>query len=195
MLMTTSTPLKELVPVTARGEATRRKLLASAEIEFGTKGFPAASVSSITQRADVGQGTFYLYFHSKEEVFATLVRDINADQCAEINALVTSLTPGREAERQLAGLLLRLAAQSPGRQRILAEAQFVDAPVFQAEQQRRFAAVAAGLSDGRREAGAPSAVLRAAALIGACGLATVEHCQWRNQPLGPGVIEAVMGAV
>src|ERR1700757_502104 len=68
--------LKELVPVTARGEATRRKLLSAAEEEFGGKGFHAASVSSITTRAGVGQGTFYLYFHSKEEIFVTLVRDI-----------------------------------------------------------------------------------------------------------------------
>jgi len=52
--------LKALVPATARGEATRRKLLAAAEIEFGARGFHAASVSSITTRADVGQGTFYL---------------------------------------------------------------------------------------------------------------------------------------
>ena len=65
-----------IIPATARGEATRRKLLDAAEKEFGGKGFHAASVSSITTRADVGQGTFYLYFHSKEEIFVTLVRDI-----------------------------------------------------------------------------------------------------------------------
>ena len=47
-----------IVPATARGEATRRKLLDSAEKEFGEKGYHAASVSSITTRADVGQGTF-----------------------------------------------------------------------------------------------------------------------------------------
>lgn len=67
---------RELVPVTARGEATRRKLLSAAEIEIGEKGFHVASVSSITTRADVGQGTFYLYFHSKDEIFLTLIRDI-----------------------------------------------------------------------------------------------------------------------
>jgi len=190
MLMNTSTPLKELVPVTARGEATRKKLLASAEIEFGSKGFPAASVSSITQRADVGQGTFYLYFHSKEEVFATLVRDINAEQCAELAALASTAT-GKEAERAVVTLLLEFVAQSPGRHRILTEAQFVDAPVFQAEQEKRFAAIAGSLAQGQR--GTPELQLRAAVLVGASGLAAIEHCQWRGKPVSKGLIDAVAG--
>lgn len=193
MLMTTSTPLKDLVPVTARGEATRKKLLASAEIEFGSKGFPAASVSSITQRADVGQGTFYLYFHSKEQVFATLVRDINAEQCAEITALADTDAAGREAERSVASLLLEQVAQAPGRHRILTEAQFVDAPVFQAEQKKRFAAVAACLLEGGRHGSAESLQLRAAALVGASGLAAIEHCQWSGRPVGKPLVDAVLG--
>lgn len=191
MLMTTSPPLKELVPVTPRGEATRKKLLASAEIEFGGKGFPAASVSSITQRADVGQGTFYLYFHSKEEVFATLVRDINAEQCAALAALAPA--PGQTAERGVVSLLLDFVAESPGRHRILTEAQFVDAPVFQAEQEKRFAVIARGLAQDRRQASAIELQQRAAALVGASGLAAVEHFQWRGQSGSKGLIEAVAG--
>jgi len=190
MLMNTSPPLKELVPVTARGEATRRKLLASAEIEFGEKGFPAASVSSITQRADVGQGTFYLYFHSKEEVFATLVRDINAEQCLELAALATAAS-GKDAERAVVTLLLKLVAEAPGRHRILTEAQFVDAPVFQAEQEKRFAAIAVSLTRG--QLATPELQLRAAALVGATGLAAIEHCQWRSKPVSKALIDAVAG--
>lgn len=195
MLMTTSTPPKDLVPVTARGEATRKKLLAAAEIEFGSKGFPAASVSSITQRADVGQGTFYLYFHSKEQVFATLVRGINAEQCAQIAALAETISAAPEAERRVAALLLELVAQAPGRHRILTEAQFVDAPMFQAEQQKRFAAVAACLLEGSRSASAAELQLRAAALVGASGLVAVEHCHWRGRPVNRALIEAVAGRV
>ena len=46
--------LAPLIPATARGEATRRKLINAAEDEFGSKGFHLASVSSVTQRAGVG---------------------------------------------------------------------------------------------------------------------------------------------
>lgn len=191
MLMTTSTSLKDLVPVTPRGEATRKKLLASAEIEFGSKGFPAASVSSITQRADVGQGTFYLYFHSKEQVFATLVRNINAEQCSEIAALATGVET--EADRAVVRMLLDFVAQSPGRHRILTEAQFVDPPVFRAEQEKRLAAVAGCLLERRRGAIGPELQLRAAALVGACGLAAIEHCQWRGKPVSKTLVDAVVG--
>ncbi len=60
-------------PKTKRGEATRNKILAAAESEIGGKGFSEASISSITTAAGVGQGTFYIYFDSKEEILRALV--------------------------------------------------------------------------------------------------------------------------
>lgn len=188
MQMNTTPPLKELVPVTARGEATRRKLLASAETEIGNKGFATASVSSITQRADVGQGTFYLYFHSKEEVFATLVREIAAAQCAELAALPKAAN----GERALAAALLEFVAAHPGRHRILREAQFVDAPVYREAQDQLIAAIARVLSAQRT---GPDAALklRAAALLGAAECAGLLHCQWVGKPVDQSLIDAVVG--
>jgi AcrR family transcriptional regulator len=46
-----------LTPVTARGEATRRKILDAAEEVFGEMGYYEASISEITRRAGVAQGT------------------------------------------------------------------------------------------------------------------------------------------
>lgn len=57
-------------PSTARGRATRQRLLDAAIAEFGEKGFHAASVSAITTRAGIGQGTFYIYFASKDACYA-----------------------------------------------------------------------------------------------------------------------------
>ena len=184
-MMNTSLPLKELVPVTARGEATRRKLLASAGIEFGSKGFPAASVSSITQRADVGQGTFYLYFHSKEEVFATLVRDIGAAHCRNIEGL-----SGQDGERQLPTLLLDFVATQPGPHRILREAQFVDEPVFREVQEKLFTAIA-NVFGTQGQAMPDDSRLRAAALLGAAEHAALQHCIWGGKPVGKALVEAV----
>lgn len=62
-------------PATARGEATRSKLLDAAEHEFGENGFHAASVASITRRAGVAQGTFYLYYEGKQQIFGELLND------------------------------------------------------------------------------------------------------------------------
>ncbi len=192
MLMNTTPPLKELIPVTPRGEATRKKLLASAEIEFGSKGFPAASVSSITQRADVGQGTFYLYFHSKEEVFATLVRDIGAERCRQIETLPVEPAASKEGDRRLVSMLLDFVSQQPGQHRILREAQFVDEPVFREAQEKLFAAVAGVLARGRSGSDADSS-LRAAALLGAAEHAALQHCVWGDKPVGKALVEAVIG--
>ena len=61
------------IPKTRRGRETREKLLQAAEVEFGERGFADASIASITQRAGVALGTFYVYFESKEEIFRALV--------------------------------------------------------------------------------------------------------------------------
>ncbi len=63
-------------PVTARGEATRRRILDAAEDVFGEWGYYEASISQITRRANIAQGTYYLYFRSKLEIFIQLVEDL-----------------------------------------------------------------------------------------------------------------------
>lgn len=194
MLMNAQAAPKELIPVTPRGEATRRKLLASAEIEFGAKGFPAASVSSITQRADVGQGTFYLYFHSKEEVFATVVRELGREQRRAISALAAEQAGRKDSERLLAETLVEFVASEPGRYRILREAQFVDEPVFRETQEQLFAAIADVLVAGSRGAlGTGEAALRAAAIAGAAEQSALRHCLWAGKPSAKALIDAVLG--
>ena len=89
-----------LVPVTARGEATRRRILDAAEDVFGKMGYYEASVSEITRRAGVAQGTFYIYFHSKRETFVELIEDIGERLRSATSAAIEG-APGRiEAERR-----------------------------------------------------------------------------------------------
>ena len=89
-------------PATARGEATRQKLLDAAEGEFGERGFVKASVSSITKRAGVGQGTFYLYFPSKEAILRELVRHMGrALRRALAEATGAEATGGAEGRLEL----------------------------------------------------------------------------------------------
>ena len=64
--------------LTARGERTRQKLLESAERIFAELGYHDASIVKITEAAGVGQGTFYLYFSSKKQVFEEVVLDLNS---------------------------------------------------------------------------------------------------------------------
>ena len=69
---------RSLSPSTPRGEATRQKVLEAAELVFGERGYHGASVTEITRAAGVAQGTFYLYFRGKKEIYLDLVDSLGA---------------------------------------------------------------------------------------------------------------------
>lgn len=118
-------------PLTARGEATRQKLLEAAEAFFGQKGYHATSVTDVTRAAGVAQGTFYLYFDGKEEVFRELVRDLS-HRLRRAIARETAGVRGRLAVED-AGLraFLRFASEHRDLYRIVFESQFIDPALFQ----------------------------------------------------------------
>jgi len=189
--------LKELVPVTARGEATRRKLLSAAEIEIGEKGFHAASVSSITTRADVGQGTFYLYFHSKDEIFVTLVRDIGRTLRKHMAVAVASSKDRLHAERLGLDAFFQFAQAHPGLYRIVQESQFVDEAVFREYYER----LAQGYSEDLREAAAigdispGDAEARAWAIMGIGHFIGMRWCLWQRQTPSSDMVDSVMDLI
>lgn len=90
----------QLTPVTARGEATRRRILDAAEGVFGEMGYYEASISEITRRAGVAQGTFYIYFHSKREIFAEMVEDLGQQLRKATSQAVSGTSNRIEAERR-----------------------------------------------------------------------------------------------
>ncbi len=52
---------------------TQERILEAAKLVFAEKGYHAARVSDIVEQAGVAQGTFYLYFKSKQAIFTSLV--------------------------------------------------------------------------------------------------------------------------
>jgi AcrR family transcriptional regulator len=58
-----------------RKQRTRQQLMDAAASLILEKGFNAVSIQDITDRADVGRGTFYLHFRDKEEVAAKLLQE------------------------------------------------------------------------------------------------------------------------
>ncbi len=120
-----------LVPVTARGEATRRRILDAAEAVFGEKGYYAASVTEITQRAQVAQGTFYLYFHSKREIFLKLVEDLGKSLRLSLSAATRASDNRFEMERVGFEAFFAFARAHRQLYRIVQEADRLDQPTFQ----------------------------------------------------------------
>jgi len=188
---------KELTPVTARGEATRRKLLAAAEVEIGEKGFHIASVSSITTRADVGQGTFYLYFHSKDEIFLTLVRDIGSRLRRHMALAVDGSTDRIAAERRGLEAFFEFAHAHPGLYRIVQESQFVDEAVFREYYERLAESYAEDLAEAtaRGELAPGNAVARAWTIMGIGHFVGMRWCLWQRQVPAPELVDAVMDLI
>lgn len=58
---------------TQKGEESKARLLQAAAREFADRGFHEARISNIVAEAGLAQGAFYLYFPSKDAIFAELV--------------------------------------------------------------------------------------------------------------------------
>ncbi|MFF2503612.1 TetR/AcrR family transcriptional regulator [Streptomyces sp. NPDC058067] len=56
--------------------ATRARLLTAARTVFERRGYARTTIADITAEADVGRATFYVYFASKQDVFAVLAADL-----------------------------------------------------------------------------------------------------------------------
>ena len=122
--------------LTPRGERTRRKLLEAAEQVFADLGYHDASIVKITEAAGVGQGTFYLYFTSKQAVFDEVVLDLNA---RVRHAMTEASARGRtRAERELLGFgaFFRFTAEHPALYRIVRQAEFVSPETLQLHYER-----------------------------------------------------------
>ncbi|MCC6946651.1 MAG: TetR/AcrR family transcriptional regulator [Bradyrhizobiaceae bacterium] len=119
-------PASALSPKTARGELTRQKILDAAEREIGQKGFAEASISTITAEADVAQGTFYLYFRSKEDVLRELVLRMGRRLRRHLTLAIADAPSRLEAERRGLLAFLEFARANPNLYRVVEESQFVD---------------------------------------------------------------------
>lgn len=116
--------------LTAKGAATRKRLFEAAEEVFGEQGFDAASISEITRRAGVAQGTFYLYFESKQAIFSELVRHIGRDLRHTIAEAVEGLEDRIEVERKGFETFFEYVRRHPNMYRIVRQAEFVDREAF-----------------------------------------------------------------
>lgn len=133
--------------LSARGEATRRKLLDAAEQVFADLGWEAASIVKITEAAGVAQGTFYRYFDSKQALFDELVADLNR---RVRHAMSTAAAQGRtRAERERHGFaaFFEFTATHPALYRIIRQAEFASPAALHLHYERIARGYIAGLED------------------------------------------------
>ncbi len=86
----------------AAGRRNVARLLDSALVVFAKRGFHATRVDDVCDHAEVSHGTFYLYFASKDDLFASLVDEV----VLQMRELAGTLPPvesgevGRQALRE-----------------------------------------------------------------------------------------------
>lgn len=139
------------LPRTARGARTRARLLQAAEDVFATVGYHEASIVKITEAARTAQGTFYLYFGSKQGIFEEVVRDLNS-RVRRAMYEASSAESGRlAAERAGFRAFFRFTAQNPALYRIMRQAEFVAPDVLHVHYETIARGYIAGLSAAQRE--------------------------------------------
>jgi AcrR family transcriptional regulator len=184
-------------PATARGEATRQRLLDAAEAEIGAQGFHATSVAAITRRAGVGQGTFYLYFPTKEDALRALVRHMGRELRRALAQATAGAGDRLAAERRGFEAFARFSLEHRNLYRVVMESQFVDEAVYRDYYQSLADAYAAGLERavGRGELRAIDPVAAAWALMGIAHFVGLRYAIWEERDPPPEALDAVFDLV
>src|SRR5436309_11985773 len=99
-----------------RSAEIRERLFRAALQLFAQKGFLETTVEDITEAADVGKGTFFNYFPSKEHVLGVL-HDV---QLSKVEQARAEAEAGKVPTHELLRNLMKRIAEEPGRSQLLA---------------------------------------------------------------------------
>jgi AcrR family transcriptional regulator len=96
-----------------RREETRNKLIAAAKALFARHGVDNTRINEITEEADVGFGSFYNHFESKDAIVEAVLEQTLAAQGAAIEALTSDLDDPAEVIAAAHRHFVRLAGTDP----------------------------------------------------------------------------------
>ncbi len=193
-----SAPARRPGPKPGRGDRSRRRILAAAEQAFADLGFHSASIVKITEAAGVAQGTFYLYFESKQAVFEEVLLDLNHRVRQAMAEGARDATSREQAERGGFAGFFRFTAEHPALYRVIRQAEFVAPALLE----RHYATIAAGYVDGLRQAMAKGEIAPADPEVVAWALMSVGEMigmRWvlwpKAERIPPAVFEETMAFV
>lgn len=184
-------------PRTRRGLATRARLLESAERLFGSAGFHATGVNDITREAGVAQGTFYLYFATKEEIFRALVLNLSHELRLALHRATEGVAGRLEKEQAGIRAFLEFSAAHHDLYRIVFESQFIDPGLFRWYYERIAEGYARGLKAAMKEGEVREGDAETVAycLMGASHFLGMRWVIWEGREPPPRVMSTLQGFI
>ena len=80
---------------------TRQAILEAARSRFLHYGYKKTTIDEIAADANVGKGTVYLHFSSKEDILLTLAREVKRNITAQMEAISSSLATPEDKVRRM----------------------------------------------------------------------------------------------
>jgi AcrR family transcriptional regulator len=131
------------------GRPPAERLLSAAEQLFGERSYQRTTVAGICAKAGIATGSFYAHFDSKADIFAAVVRRINADLRAAMGTALEQAADNQRAwERACFRAFFDTLSKRPWIDRIVRESEFVDPALFREYYER----LARGYARGVRRA-------------------------------------------
>jgi AcrR family transcriptional regulator len=100
-------------PVTAKGVATRARILQAAAEAFAERGYKETTVSELIARSGLAKGAFYFYFASKEQLAVAVLEEKQRQWLAFVRERAFSKDLAIDQLRALAPAIVELHRQDP----------------------------------------------------------------------------------
>lgn len=96
-----------------RRAKTRAALIAAAQSVMGEKGFQKTTIADITDRADLGLGSFYNHFKTKEDIMSAAARETLEVIARDVDTRIAAIEDPAEAIATAWRMSLRSSLEQP----------------------------------------------------------------------------------
>jgi len=105
-------PGKKIAITDEEKDLQKQRIVKAAVAVFGRNGYEKTTISQIAQEADMGRGTLYWYFKSKEDLFRQIIRSVIADLTVPIQETMRKEMPIEEKLRLIIRSWLEAGVQN-----------------------------------------------------------------------------------